>query len=82
MSADPVVYHVMRFKPTREAKEKANSDWWTWLLSILTVAALVGQGAILAAQAYFLRGTLKETAQAAEAAQRQGKILANMTLRH
>lgn len=60
----------------REAKEKTDSDWWTWFLSILTVAALFGQATILAAQAYFLRGTLNATAQAAEAAQRQGKIFA------
>jgi hypothetical protein len=56
-------------RDAREAKEKTNSDWWTWLLNVLTVLALFGQFAILAAQAYFLRGTLKVTAASAKAAE-------------
>jgi hypothetical protein len=52
----------------READEKANSDWWTWILTVLTVVALFGQLAVFVAQAYFLKGTLKATADAANAA--------------
>jgi len=52
----------------REAEEKANSDWWTWILSILTIVALFGQLGVFIAQAYFLWGTLKATAIAARAA--------------
>ena len=59
-------------RDAREAKEKTDFDWWTWFLSVLTVAALFGQAAILAAQAYFLRRTLNVTGQAAEAAPKAG----------
>jgi hypothetical protein len=51
----------------REAKEKANSDWWTWALGIFTIIALFGQLTVFIAQAYFLWGTLKATAIAAKA---------------
>jgi hypothetical protein len=59
-----------------EAEKKANSDWWSWLLSVLTIAVLFGQAIILAAQAYFLSGTLKTTAIVANATQRQSRIFA------
>jgi hypothetical protein len=52
----------------RDAEEKANSDLWTWLLTLLTVVALFGQLAVFIAQAYFLKGTLIATADAAKAA--------------
>jgi hypothetical protein len=52
----------------REAKEKNNSDWWTWLLGSLTIVALFGQLAVFIAQAYFLKGTLTATANTANAA--------------
>jgi hypothetical protein len=53
----------------REAKEKTDSDWWTWFLGVLTIIALFGQLAVFIAQAYLLRGTLVATATAAKAAQ-------------
>ena len=62
---------------TRDAKEKANSDWWTWFLSILTVLALFGQLAVFIAQAYFLKGTLKATATAANAANVSATVAKN-----
>jgi hypothetical protein len=52
----------------RDAEEKYNSDWWSWLISVLTIAALFGQLVVFIAQAYFLRGTLRATAYAANAA--------------
>jgi hypothetical protein len=52
----------------QETKEKTDSDWWTWLLTFLTVVALFGQLAVFVAQAYFLKGTLAATATAADAA--------------
>jgi hypothetical protein len=55
----------------REAKEKTDSDWWTRLLGILTIVALFGQLVVFIAQAYFLKGTLTATAEAANAALRQ-----------
>src|SRR5262249_37745769 len=54
----------------REAKDKANSDWWTWFLGVLTIIALFGQLAVFVAQAYFLKGTLVATQDAAFAARR------------
>jgi hypothetical protein len=55
-------------KEKREADEKTNADWWTWLLGVLTICALVGQLIVFIAQAYFLKGTLDATADAAKAA--------------
>jgi hypothetical protein len=52
----------------RDADEKANSDWWTWFLGVLTIFALFGQLIVFVAQAYFLKGTLDATASAANAA--------------
>ena len=51
-----------------DAKEKFNSDWWTWFLSVLTVVALFGQIAVLIAQTYLFKGTLQATEEAAGAA--------------
>jgi hypothetical protein len=55
-------------KEKREADEKTNSDLWTWIFSLLTIAALFGQLAVFIAQAYFLWGTVEATAAAANAA--------------
>jgi hypothetical protein len=55
-------------KENREAKEKSDSDWWTWLLGVLTIVALFGQLVVFIAQASYLKGTLKATAAAATAA--------------
>jgi hypothetical protein len=60
----------------REAKEKTDSDWWTWFLGVLTIVALFGQLAVFIAQAYFLKGTLTATANAANAAQSQARVFA------
>jgi hypothetical protein len=54
-----------RQRETNEAKDKINSDWWTWFLSVLTVIALFGQLAVFVAQAYVLKGTLEATKTAA-----------------
>jgi hypothetical protein len=62
----------------RDADEKNNSDWWTWLLSILTIVALFGQLIVFIAQAYFLKGTLEATAIAATAAKDAAEIIPNL----
>jgi hypothetical protein len=49
----------------REAKVKENSEWWTWFLGVLTIAALFGQLIVFIFQAYFLKGTLEATKNAA-----------------
>jgi hypothetical protein len=62
-------------RDAREEKEKAKSDLWTWLLNVLTVGVLFMQALILAAQAYFLRGTLKATENAALGAKNSADAL-------
>lgn len=52
----------------REVKDKSDSDWWTLHLGILTLGALSAQVILLFFQFYFLWGTLKATANAANAA--------------
>jgi hypothetical protein len=64
----------------RDADEKTSSDWWTWLLTLLTVVALFGQLAVFVAQAYFLKGTLKVTAIAAGAAKESADLAKNSLL--
>src|SRR5581483_425887 len=59
----------------REAGEKRNSDWWTWLLSLLTFLAIAGQLIVLAFQAFYLRGTLLVTKAAADAASLNARAL-------
>ena len=61
-------------RDAREANDKANSDWWTWFLSVLTLLVLFGQAIILAVQAYFLRGSLKIADKSATTAEKSTAI--------
>jgi hypothetical protein len=61
-------------REARDTQEKRNADWWTWLLSLLTVAALFGQIMVLWAQAYFLKGTLDVTRTVAASAEKSSSV--------
>src|SRR5262249_5685929 len=52
----------------REQQRKDGYEWWSWLLSILTVGALALQAIILAVQASLMKQTVKVSENATQAA--------------